>query len=184
MLLCPCCLSDLQEEAPGVKELAQSLFDQLSARGERHPHIILASFSLHYLPKEERDAFFTFLASLVTRPLLLVIIKGVGQTQRPSPSVVRSVYLGLHYVIGKEKHPRVVEAHVCLILPTGHPSDAISYGTPAPFPPVEVPSDADSSDSWILRTFATMERRSKRHGLRTGLSFFESGTQHAKRDTY
>ena len=80
-------------------------------RGERQPHLLLASFSLHYLPKDQRDAFFMYLATLLTRPMLLVIIKGVGNTQRPSPNVVRSVHLGLHYVVHKiEKHPRVVEA--------------------------------------------------------------------------
>ena len=174
----------LQEEEPGVDCLVKSLFAQLEARGERQPHFLLASFSLHYLKKEDRDAFFTALATLVSRPMLLVIIKGVGQTQRPAQSVIRSVYLGLHYVIGKEKHPRVVEAHVCLVLPRGHPCCAISAGATPPYAPLEVPEDADESDAWLLRTFATMERRLPRHGLRTGLSFFESTPAFAKRDVY
>ena len=65
---------------------------------------------------QERDSFFDLLSDAVTRPMLLVIIKGVGAVQRPSASVVRSVYFGLHYVVGRkeEKHPRVVEAHLCL----------------------------------------------------------------------
>ena len=113
-----------------------------------------------------------------------MIIKGVGSTQRPSQAIVRSVYLGLHYVIGREKHPRVVEAHVCLILPKGHECCAISAGQAPPYAPLEVPEGTDSSDSWILRTYATMERRHKRHGLRTGLAFFESTPVFSQRDVY
>ena len=61
--------------------LATSLLEQVAKRGERQPHVILASFSLHYLLPEERTAFFALLAAKVTRPLLLVIIKGVGELQ-------------------------------------------------------------------------------------------------------
>jgi hypothetical protein len=208
----------LRESEPGVDHLARSLLSQLKQRGERQPHLIIASFSLQYIAKGERDFFFRLLSALVTRPLLFVIIKGVGETQRPSPHVVRSVHYGLHYVVGKEKHPRVVEAHVCLILPTSHTfcltpdatADEVARGAEEggeearaagdtsaaakkgheaaksgsgssateespPRPPLEPEAETDAADRWIVQTFACVERRCKRHGLRTGVTLFEKG---------
>ena len=43
----------LTEEEPGVGALAASLLAQIRSRGERQPHIIIASFSLHYLQVRE-----------------------------------------------------------------------------------------------------------------------------------
>ena len=72
---------------------------------------------LRYLQREERDLFFERLGSLVSRPTLVVVIKGVGEAQRPSPTAVRTVHFGVHYVVGQDRSPRVVEAHLCLVLP-------------------------------------------------------------------
>ena len=109
----------LSEAQPGVDSIALSLLAQLRARGERQPHVVLASFSLHYLSGDEREALFRRLAAAASRPFLLVIIKGVGTRQRP-PSGVPSVHYGLHYYVGPdEKLPRVIEAHCCLIEPSG-----------------------------------------------------------------
>ena len=193
----------LTEEDPGVESLTRSLFSQLKSRGEAQPHIMLASFSLHYLKKDQRDAFFVYLASLLTRPLLLVIIKGVGNTQRPSQHVVRSVHFGLHYVVHRaEKHPRVIEAHACLVLPNDHlasvasreaaepppapeppaaakpskakPPEVGSTTPPAPLPPLVIPeSGLEPSDRWMLQTYATLQKRIRRQGLRTGVTYFE-----------
>ena len=66
-----------------MDELVTSLLSQLEERGERQPHIVIASFSLHYLkPESRRAAFFTLLAEAITRPLLLVIVKGVDSLDR------------------------------------------------------------------------------------------------------
>ena len=175
----------LTEEQPGVYELAASLFAQLTVRGVRHPHVLLASFSLHYLPKNERDAFFAALPAAVAAPLLLVIIKGVGETQRPSPEVVRSVYLGLHYVIGQERHPRIVEAHVCLILPAtmegggsggdGGGGGVAGGGVGPSLPPPQIHPDMSPSDRWVVQTFLTMQRRCRRRGLRTSATVLRDG---------
>ena len=153
-------LQYLTEEQPGVDCLATSLLDQLAARGERSPHVLLASFSLHYLKPEERNAFYALLASKLTRPMLLVIIKGVGEVQRP-PSHVPSVFFGLHYYVGHEhKRPRVIEAHACLILPSAAPSGRIFD--------VEAPYDPTDGDSWVLCTFRTLQRRCDRTGFFSG----------------
>ena len=162
-----------------------------AARGP--PHIVIASFCLS-LKKDERDSFFAGLADAVRRPMLLLIIKGVGENQRPSPHVVRSSHLGLHYVVhNKEKHPRVVEAHVCLILPTTHPSvlvppESALPGTgdkggaavrepPPPPPPLEASEGADDIERWVITTYKTVERRSKQHGLQTGTTICEEQMQ-------
>ena len=50
------------------------------------------------------------------------------------------------------------------MLPRGHPCCAISAGATPPYAPLEVPEDADESDAWLLRTFATMERRRRATG--------------------
>ncbi|KOO29693.1 hypothetical protein Ctob_009373 [Chrysochromulina tobinii] len=153
-------LQYLTEEQPGVDCLASSLLDQLAARGERSPHVLLASFSLHYLKPEERNAFYALLASKLTRPMLLVIIKGVGEVQRP-PSHVPSVFFGLHYYVGHEhKRPRVIEAHACLILPSAAPSGRAFD--------VEAPYDPTDGDSWVLCTFRTLQRRCDLNGFFSG----------------
>jgi hypothetical protein len=108
----------LTSAAPGVSALVRELFGQLERRTERQPHLLLASFSLHYLDPDERQSFFALLASLLHEPLLLLIIKGVGEKQRPNPQSVRSVHFGIHYVTGEDRSPRVVEAHLALLLPT------------------------------------------------------------------
>lgn len=146
--------------------------------------------------------------------------KGVGETQRPSPAVIRSTHFGLHYVVHKaEKHPRVIEAHACLVLPDSHPAAvasrqaaAASPAAPAapaapadkppdapkgiaatiyaadapaaadvsdgaggaPLPPLVIPeSGLDDVDLWLLRTYATLERRCRRTGVRAGVTYFE-----------
>ena len=184
----------LMEAAPGVDVQFRSLLAQLEARREKPPHIVIASFCLQYLKKDERDSFFAGLADAVRRPMLLLIIKGVGENQRPSPHVVRSSHLGLHYVVhNKEKHPRVVEAHVCLILPTTHPSalvppESALPGTgdkggaamrepPPPPPPLEASEGADDIERWVITTYKTVERRSKQHGLQTGTTICEEQMQ-------
>ena len=176
----------------GVEKMTRSLFEQLIAKGEAQPHIMLASFSLHYLQKDQRDAYFKSLAKMVTRPMLLVIIKGVGNN-RPSPDAIRSVYFALHYVVHRaEKHPRVVEAHVCLILPGEASGGARLTGgckgegegeggrkgeVKGALPPLVIPEDAANdlppSDLWMLQTYATIEKRCKREGIRTGVTYFE-----------
>ena len=186
-----------------------SLLRQLRERGERQPHLIVASFSLHYLKPDERRHFFELLARLVTRPLLLVIIKGVGETQRPQKTLpsVRSVFFGVHYYVGNTSgKPRVVEAHACLIAPAAAAEGAASPAPPqAPAPPAPPPPappaqggqpaqhaeapvaspaaapaaaasepeiiyDRDDPDSWVLCTFASLERRCNSFGLYTGVT--------------
>eukprot|EP00326_Haptolina_ericina_P035636 CAMPEP_0181238250 /NCGR_PEP_ID=MMETSP1096-20121128/39233_1 /TAXON_ID=156174 ORGANISM="Chrysochromulina ericina, Strain CCMP281" /NCGR_SAMPLE_ID=MMETSP1096 /ASSEMBLY_ACC=CAM_ASM_000453 /LENGTH=494 /DNA_ID=CAMNT_0023333733 /DNA_START=1419 /DNA_END=2903 /DNA_ORIENTATION=+ len=112
----------LVSTAGNVDDLARSLFRQLDERGARTPHILLASFVLHYLDAQARDSFFTLLGHLTPRPFILVIIKGVGLEQRP-PDWVRSAFFGIHYFAG-ERQPRVCEAHACLILPQLAPAAA------------------------------------------------------------
>ena len=92
--------------------------------------------------------------------MLLVIIKGVGELQRP-PSHVPSVHYGLHFYVGREAHrPRVIEAHACLILPSAAPSGRIFD--------VEAPYDPTDGDSWVLCTFRTLQRRCDRNGFFSG----------------
>lgn len=105
----------LVSDRPGIDPMARSLFAQLSDRGE-HPHVLLASFCLQYLRADERDGFFRHLGALAKRPFLLLIIKSVGASQRPSE--VPSVLFATHYVVGSERNPRVIEAHLCLIQPS------------------------------------------------------------------
>ena len=111
----------LTEASPGLLANLRSLFTQVSARGQPPPQLVLASFSLQYLRGGERDAFYDGLPSLAPpgHPFLLVVIKGVGEAQRPPPHHpgVPSVFLGIHYVIGEDRNPRVVEAHLCLVRP-------------------------------------------------------------------
>ena len=57
---------------------------RLKAKGEREPHIIIASFVLHYLDTEARNAFFRQLSELASHPFILLIIKGVGEAPPPS----------------------------------------------------------------------------------------------------
>ena len=151
----------LTEEKDGVDELVTSLLRQLEERGERQPHIVIASFSLHYLkPESRRAAFFALLAETISRPLLLVIVKGVDSLDRHRrrenvPPHVPSAFYAIHYYIGREPKPRAVEAHACLIRPSGTaPSE----------------EEEEEEDRWVLDTFAALERRSRRHGLFTGLT--------------
>ena len=157
--------------------------------------------SLSSLFWQERSAFFQLLSESAERPFLLVIIKGVGEAQRP-PAHVPSVHYGLHYYLGKEKHPRVIEAHACLIRPaaTGSATGSAALpasvctgagddGTPPTVPPKaphEVTGDLlggeftppadydpDHPDSWVLCTFAAISRRCRTQGLRTGTTELE-----------
>ena len=103
---------------PGIGSLAASLFGQLGARRAAQPHLLVASFSLHYLKPHEKADFFKRLRELATAPLLLLVIKGIGEVQQLcTEGLCRSVHYGLHYVIGQDRSPRVVEAHLCLIEP-------------------------------------------------------------------
>ena len=118
--------------AAGIEELARALL--LDA--DTSPHLVIASFSLHYLARDKRAPFFSLLATLATRPFLLLVIKGVGDHARPPRSHVHTVFFGVHYVIGRDdRQPRVVEAHLCLILPTGYaaaPAEATPEAEPEP----------------------------------------------------
>jgi hypothetical protein len=166
----------LSEEAPGVDQLVGSLLEQVKARGERQPHVVIASFALHYVKTTDRLAFFTLLRRSVTRPMLLLIVKGVDSLARheTEPMVpvgsVPSVFLGLHYFIGRNPRPRVAEAHVALIRPASS-DDPTEMAAPLPrlprLPDEYSPADADS---WVLCTFAALERRCLRHGVYTGLT--------------
>lgn len=120
----------MQCDEPGIGSLASSLFEQLKQRGALQPHLLVASFSLHYLKPAEKAAFFRRLAELATAPLLLLVIKGIGEVQQLcTKGLCRSVHFGVHYVIGQDRSPRVVEGHLCLILPSPPPP------TPPPPPP-------------------------------------------------
>ena len=213
----------------GIEELARAVL----APSRPAPHLLLASFSLQYLDRTKRSSFFTLLASLATRPMLLIVIKGVGDTERPPIAAVHSTFFGVHYVIGADRNPRVVEAHLCLILPSrdstaalvdasvatvagastatvagasnGHVATGISgapsvtsgapsvtSGAPsvteettdcgssdgghAPvrgLSPVPDARDAPCEDRWVLQTYATVARRCKRDGLRTGVTLLD-----------
>ena len=164
----------LSSAEPGIGALASSLLKQIEGRSERQPHLILASFSLHYLKAEEKDNFYQLLCSLATRPLLLLVIKGLDQKGAAEVTrVVRSVHFGLHFVIGKDRNVRVVEAHLCLILPRAFQGAAPS----GPAAARRCGGDARSSDQWVLQTFDAVERRVKADGLRTGVTLFE-GSSH------
>jgi hypothetical protein len=170
---------------------------QVASRGERAPHVVLASFSLHYLQPEERSAFFALLSAKAERPFLLLIIKGVGEKQRPQCHV-RSVFFGLHYYVGEDKHARVIEAHACLIMPSApkHGGDAVddaktagdalpgratvgseTMGRVAEGIAVGRKYDPDDPDSWVLCTFETLERRCAWQGLRVGTTLPEKAIE-------
>ena len=73
---------------------------------------------MHYLKPHEKADFFKRLRELATAPLLLLVIKGIGEVQQLcTEGLCRSVHYGLHYVIGQDRSPRMVEAHLCLIEP-------------------------------------------------------------------
>ena len=91
----------MQCDEPGIGSLASSLFEQLKQRGALQPHLLVASFSLHYPKPAEKAAFFRRLAELATAPLLLVVIKGIGEVQQLcTKGLCRSVHFE-HYVIGQ-----------------------------------------------------------------------------------
>ena len=163
----------LTEEADGVDHLVTSMLRQVAQRGARQPHVILASFSLHYLKGPARAAFYELLAAAIRRPLLLLIIKGVDsvrkhQTGGMVPDSVPSVFLGIHYYLGKDPKPRVVEAHVALIRPAAQ-HVAVSTGEQPRAALDELP-DLDHPDAWVLATFAAVQRRYERDGLHTGVT--------------
>ena len=113
------------------------------------PHVILASFSLHYLRgDDERAAFFAHLRRTCTRPTLLLIIKGVGTRERPPDTLVgiESVFFGVHYVIGADRNPRVVEMHLCLVTPPPHEDDAPTTQQQSAQPPGEGGAGATTSN--------------------------------------
>ena len=160
----------LTEAQPGVEHLMTSMLRQIADKGERQPHVVIASFSLHYLKREQRKHFFELFRRSVTRPLLLLIVKGVDSVARHrtepmiSHASVPSVFLGIHYFLGRDPKPRVIEAHLALIQPEGEEpfaeydlteGDGISY-------------DRDDPDGWVLSTFAAARRRSEKHGLLQG----------------
>ncbi len=189
----------LTSAVPGVSELARALFEALERRGERQPQLLLASFSLHYLEREERETFFAQLGARLRSPLALLIIKGVGGTQRPAAPHVRSVHFGVHFVTGEDRSPRVVEAHLALLLPRdwAHADAAQAWlargraagagaraggadDEPSSASTASVASTADGeepflacltpSERWVLQMYATLERRCQRQGLRTGVT--------------
>ena len=72
-----------------IEGLAHALF----APGVPPPHLLLASFSLQYLERAKRRAFFDLLATLTKRPMLVLVIKGVGAPPLPhltSPLLCRA----------------------------------------------------------------------------------------------
>ena len=168
----------LTEEVEGVAPLVTSLLRQLSERNERQPHVIIASFSLHYLRKGERKDFYETLAKAVTRPLLLLILKGVdapetkGKCEPMVPAHIPSIILGLHYYIGRSPKPRVAEAQLALILPAAQAhAGAQSFAPPAAGQKDAVPAyERSDPDSWVLSTFAAAQRHSRRHGIFTGVT--------------
>ena len=96
-----------------------------------------------------------------------MIVKGVGQTQRPPAPLVLSTFFGLHYFRGgREAKPRVAEAHACLITPPGY---ALSPSLADGMVPTYEKADADS---WVLCTFAALRRRCMRNGLFSGTTQF------------
>jgi len=180
----------LTSAAPGVSALVRELFGQLERRTERQPHLLLASFSLHYLDPDERQSFFALLASLLHEPMLLLIIKGVGEKQRPNPQSVRSVHFGIHYVTGEDRSPRVVEAHLALLLPTNWAHAAAAHAwlarvlqaagaklptTAALAADAALLTNLTPSERWVLQTYSTLERRCERDGLRTGVTIASNG---------
>ena len=161
----------LHANEPGIAYSASSLFDQLSKRNERQPHLIVASFSLHYLKPNEREDFYRLLRSLVTAPLLLLVIKGIGESgSQFSNKIVKSLHYGLHYAIGSDRSsPRVVESHLCLILPKDWSEDTIALAAGS-----SEGSAERNSDAWVLQTFAAVEKRVQKEGLWTGVTLFDS----------
>ena len=72
-----------------------------------------------------------------------------------------SVFLGLHYFLGRDPKPRVVEAHLALINPASAADQVVCLGDPAEY-------DQADPDSWVLSTFAAAKRRCRQHGLYYG----------------
>lgn len=157
----------LAETQDGVDHLVRSMLTQIRAQGGRQPHLIIASFSLHYLKGIRRATFYALLAEAVVRPLLLLIIKGVdssgGRKHTPvTPAHVPCTFLGIHYFLGKDPKPRVVEAHLALIRPAA--------GEPAGLADADHVYDRDRPDAWVLSTYAAVARRYREHGLHTGMT--------------
>ena len=113
----------------------------------------------------------SFFRSLVTAPLLLLVIKGIGESgSQFSNKIVKSLHYGLHYAIGSDRSsPRVVESHLCLILPKDWSEDTIALATGS-----SEGSAERNSDAWVLQTFAAVEKRVQKEGLWTGVTLFDS----------
>ena len=79
------------------------------------------------------------------------------------PSHVPSVFMGLHYFIGRDPKPRVVEAHLALIKPTS--AGVHTVGGHAAYK-----YDRADPDSWVLSTFAVARGRCQQHGLYSGVT--------------
>ena len=93
---------------------------------------------------------------------------------------MRSVYYGLHYFVGREKRPRVIEAHACLVVPTAMAAHRTAAGA-ADGAAAAAEGGAgggaaataggaalDADDRWVLSTFDALERRVNSDGVRTG----------------
>lgn len=117
-----------------------------------------------------------------------------------------SCFYGLHFYVGKEANrPRVIEAHACLILPSGRPAPVAAFTTGgacggearrpkaadadaapdeavAPLAPsktfdVNAPYDPSDPDSWVLCTFRSLRSRCERDGLRTGTTVLDENLE-------
>ena len=55
----------------------------------------------------------------------------------------------------------------------GAAADAAAAAAP-PLPPLAIPEEGlPPSERWVLQTFATVERRCRRQGIHTGVTYFE-----------
>lgn len=112
---------------------------------------------------------YMYRGAAVTQPMLLLIVKGAdSEAGRSSTALlpVPAAFLGIHYFLGKDTKPRVVEAHVALIEPTCRAPTASEVAAKAAAEAGEF--EAASPDGWVHSTFAACVRRCLWHGLHTG----------------
>ena len=103
----------------------------------------------------------------------MLVIKGVGHRQRPPTkgANVRSCFYGIHYVVGSERNPRVVELHLCLVLPQRRAPPTTSAAAEAQR--AASGTGGRLGESWAERTFGRMRKVCERDGLFASSTIFE-----------
>ena len=83
-------------------------------------------------------------------------------------------------VASRDAAPRAAAAAAAPPKPSAAATVDIGDGTQppppssAPLPPLVIPEEGlDDVDYWLLQTFATLQKRVRQQGLRTGVTYFE-----------